>query len=248
MNEHDDNNLNKKQDNNINNKKRIIITSIITIIAVLILIALYFILDLGKYFTDIDYLGKVINSDNGRLVYIFINFLQTTLIPITNIPTIMAGTQIYGPWDAANLAIVGVLSGSVISFYIGRIFGRKLVNWMLGEETVNKYLEMARGRENVVVFLILLLPGFPDDIICILAGLTSMSFRFFSITILITRTIPLYLVAYSASIIPLDTVWGWIVIILLYGIIFYISQLVLKNWDSILAKFNKDNNNNNKDS
>lgn len=240
------NNNNDKKTGNvrkINKKKRVVIVSLIISIIILVFILLFIHLGWRKYFTDIDFLkGKILDSGNsGKLFYIFLNLLQTTVIPITNIPTIMAGTYIYGPLEAANLAIVGILVGSVLSFYIGRIFGTKLVNWVIGSENLERYLEMAKGRENVVIFLILLLPGFPDDIICMLAGITSMRFRFFAITILITRTIPIYMISYGTSIIPLDTVWGWTVLILVYATVIFIGHLIFKNWDKILTKIKKGN-------
>ena len=225
-------------------KKRAVITISITIAIIGVLVALYFLLGLDKYFTDAEFIKEEIESygNFGKFIYVVINFLQTTLIPITNIPTIFAGTYVYGPLDAANLAIIGVLVGSVVSFYIGRIFGTKLLIWILGEQKLNKYLEMMKGRENVVFFLTMLLPGFPDDIICMVAGITPMRFRFFAITLLITRTLPIYLTAYGASVIPLDSVWGWVVWISIYVIVFYAGQKILRNWDAILAYFNKDKN------
>lgn len=223
-------------------KKRLIITISIIIAIIGIFIGLYFLLGLNKYFTNSDFIKGEIEKFGtwGKVIYVFLNFLQTTVIPITNIPTIFAGTYIYGPFEGATLAIIGVLIGSVVSFYIGRIFGTKLLTWILGEKELNKYLDMMKGREKVVFFLTMLLPGFPDDIICMIAGITPMRFRFFSITLIITRTIPIYLTAYGASIIPLNTVWGWIIWIAIYVIIFYIGQKILRNWDSILSKFKKD--------
>lgn len=222
-------------------KKRAIITISITIGIIGVFVILYFVLGLNRYFADTAFIKERIESygNFGKFIYVLINFLQTTIIPVTNIPTIFAGTYIYGPLEAANLAIIGVLAGSVISFYIGRIFGTKLLVWILGESRLNRYLEMMKGREKVVFFLTMLLPGFPDDIICMIAGITPMRLRFFSLTLLITRTIPIYLTAYGASLIPLNTVWGWIIWISIYVIIFYIGQKILRNWDDILTKFKK---------
>ncbi len=224
---------------NKDTKKKILITSIILVAIVGIFILLYFLLGLNKYFTDADFIKEKIESygNLGKFVYILINLLQTTIIPVTNIPTIFAGTYVYGPFEGATLAIIGVLIGSVISFYVGRIFGTKLLRWILGDKELDKYLDMMKGREKVVFFLTMLLPGFPDDIICMVAGITPMRFRFFSITLLITRTIPIYLTAYGASLIRLDTVWGWVIWIAIYVIIFYIGQKILRHWVEILARF-----------
>ncbi len=224
-------------------KKKITLTILITFIVLSILVILYFSLGLNNYFTNTEVLRETIEGygDLGKYIYVLINFLQTTLIPITNIPTIFAGTYIYGPLEAANLAIIGVLIGSVVSFYLGRVFGTKLLIWMIGKEKLDKYLTMMKGRENVVFFLTMLLPGFPDDIVCMIAGITPMKFKFFSITLLITRTIPIYLTAYGASLIPLNNIWGWIIWIVIYVVIFYIGQKILRNWDGILSKLNKKN-------
>jgi len=227
----------------IETRKKVTFTILISLIVITILVVLYFSFGLNKIFSDSDILKAEIESygNFGKLIYVLINFLQTTLIPITNIPTIFAGTYIYGPLEAANLAIIGVLLGSVVSFYVGRIFGTKLLVWIIGETKLNKYLSMMKGRENVVFFLTMLLPGFPDDIICMIAGLTPMKFKFFGITLLITRTIPIYLTAYGASLIPLNNIWGWIIWISIYIIIFYIGQKILRNWDAILNNLNKKN-------
>lgn len=224
-------------------KKKLTLTILITFITLSIFVILYFSLGLNNYFTDAEVLRETIEGygNFGKFIYVLINLLQTTIIPITNIPTIFAGTYIYGPLEAANLAIIGVLIGSVVSFYLGRVFGTKLLIWMIGKEKLYKYLTMMKGRENVVFFLTMLLPGFPDDIVCMIAGITPMKFKFFSITLLITRTIPIYLTAYGASLIPLNNIWGWIIWIVIYVVIFYIGQKILRNWDSILTKFNKKN-------
>lgn len=224
-------------------KKKLTLTILITFITLSIFVILYFSLGLNNYFTDAEVLRETIEGygDFGKFIYVLINLLQTTIIPITNIPTIFAGTYIYGPLEAANLAIIGVLIGSVISFYLGRLFGTKLVLWIIGKERLDKYLKMMNGRENVVFFLTMLLPGFPDDIICMIAGITPMKFKFFSITLLITRTIPIYLTAYGASLIPLNNIWGWIIWIVIYVVIFYVGQKILRNWDAILTRLNKKN-------
>lgn len=223
------------------NKKRLILSIIILLITAGIIVGLYFGLGIHKELNNPENLKEKILSygNKGKLVYILINFLQTTIIPISNIPTIIAGVYIFGPLTASNLTTIGVLSGSVVSFYIGRFLGRKTVEWIVGKDSVDRYLAIAKGRENLVIFLILLLPGFPDDIICIIAGLTSMSFKFFLITILITRTIPTYLTAYSFDIIPINTTLGIIIWICIYIFVIFIGRLCYKKWDNIHAFFEK---------
>ena len=53
-----------------------------------------------------------------------------------------------------------------------------------------------------------LLPMFPDDVLCFVAGLSSMSFLFFFVVILISRVIAVFATSYSVSLIPFNTWWG----------------------------------------
>lgn len=227
------------------NVKRLIIVSIILVVFIGIIAALYYGTGLHKQLQDIEALKETINSyenrNISRLIYVMINFLLTTIIPITNIPTILAGAVVFDRFLAANLANIGVLLGSIVSFFVGRHLGRKTVAWIVGEDNLVKYLDLAKGRENLVIFLILLLPGFPDDIICMIAGLTKMKWRFFIITILITRTIPTYIIVYLFDFVQekFNTFWGIIILSLMYIIVFIVGRYVLKYWDSIVNFFSK---------
>ena len=223
------------------NKKRLIISIVILGLIIAIIVGLYFGFGLNKELGSTEKLKEKITSfgNKAKLIFILINFLQTTIIPISNIPTIIAGVYIFGPFTAANLTTIGVLLGSVVSFFFGRVLGRKTVEWIIGKDAVEKYLAMAKGRENLLIFLILLLPGFPDDIICIIAGLTSMSWKFFIISILIARTIPTYMTAYFSNLIPIHTFWGIIIWIVMYVIVFFVGRKIFKNWDKIRDHFEK---------
>lgn len=223
------------------NKKRLIIVISIILAFIGLIAGLYFGLGFHKEFTDQELLREKIESygSSAKIVYVLINFIQTTIVPITNIPTIIVGTYLFGPLESAIYAIVGVLVGSVVSFFFGRILGRPTLNWIVGEETFEKYSNMAKGRETFVIFLILLLPGFPDDIICMIAGATKMSWKAFLISILITRTIPIFMTAYLPELIDLSS-WGGIAIIfVIYLIVFLIGNYILKNWDKVYKFFLK---------
>ena len=66
---------------------------------------------------------------------------------------------------------------------LGRDFADKFVSRKLSE----KYQSVLRAKAPVFLALAFLFPFFPDDILCILAGLTSLSFRRFALIVLLTR-------------------------------------------------------------
>ena len=82
-------------------------------------------------------------------------------------------------------------------------------------------------------------PMFPDDILCVVAGLTNMSFSFFIITNLIARGIGLATTVWfgSGAIIPYHG-WGlivWGLLILLILTLFYLSVRYKDKIDTILS-------------
>lgn len=160
------------------------------------------------------------------LVFMLIQFLQVTILPLPAIITTVAGALVFGPWVTYILSLISVLLGSLFAFYLGKKFGRKIVVWIAGEEDAKKWDEkLSKGK--YLFFLMLLFPGFPDDILCMLVGATPMTYRFFMMCNVIARPIVFIPIVFlgGGTIIPY-TGWGipvWIVLIVLSAILFYLS-------------------------
>lgn len=163
----------------------------------------------------------------GRFVFVLIQFLQVTFVPIPSPVVVVAGTLIYGPFEASLLSLSGILLGSALAFFLGRFFGQKLVAYMVGEAACGKWRKyLNRCRYSFV--LMMLLPMFPDDVLCLVAGLTDMSWTFFMVTQLITRPIGIFVLSYfsSGDIIPYHG-WGlvvWGIILIGSVVLIYLSS------------------------
>ena len=77
--------------------------------------------------------------------------------------------------------------GSMFAFYLGRRFGVKLIIWLCGKNIYEKYVNFAKGKDKIVLTLMFLFPFFPDDILCIAAGMTDMKYWQFFVVMSITR-------------------------------------------------------------
>jgi len=121
---------------------------------------------------------------------------------------------------------IGVLVGSYISFIIGKLFGYRLVSWIVGKSKANKYADIIRKRGGFFLCLAFLLPMFPDDILCLISGITNMKFKTFFIATLITRPIGVFVMSYfgSGNIIPFNGwgiyVWSAILVVAIILVIF----------------------------
>lgn len=171
------------------------------------------------------------------LIFILLQILQTTILQIPAIFVTIAGALIFGRWPAFIMSYIAVMIGSLIMFWIGRKAGRKFLNWLVGEETANKWIDrMSNGK--YLFFLMMLFPLFPDDILCVVAGLTKMSFPFFFWTNILARGLGIACTVFfgSGAIIPFHG-WGlivWGILIVLVIILFYLSVKYKDKIDEII--------------
>ena len=142
------------------------------------------------------------------ILYILLQYLQVILLPIPGIVSTVAGIALFGAFKTMIFSLIGILLGSITAFFIGRRLGYKAVVWMIGEETLEKWQNKLKGKDNFVLTLMFIFPLFPDDVLCFLAGLSSMSNRYFLIMITITRVISIACTCYSFGFIPWDRWWG----------------------------------------
>lgn len=220
-----------KTDKPMSKKRKIIHTSIVVFVLTAILVLSYFIFKwtgIWEYINSVDKIRGLILSLGfwGRLAFVFLQFLQVTFLPIPSAVSTLAGVLVFGPLQASLLSLSGIMLGSVLAFWLGRRFGRKLVSFMVGEETCHKWTNfLTNAKYSFVVMM--LLPIFPDDILCLVAGLTDMSWLFFVVTNLISRPLAIFLTCYlgSGSIIPFHG-WGlavWAFFLVAVAVVLYLS-------------------------
>lgn len=180
----------------------------------------------------------------GMFVFFIIQVLQIVILPLPAAVCYIPGAMIWGPLTGTLLASAGVIVGSLINYFIGRIWGKKAVVWIAGRETTEKYSAYFAKRGKVIFVLMQILPFFPDDILCMIAGLTSMNFWFYIGTIIIVR--PIIIAAYcyfgSGTIIPFSG-WGIAVWIAIFAVCIVLAVLSFKYQDKIegwlVKKFGK---------
>lgn len=173
------------------------------------------------------------------IFYIFLQFLQVVILPIPSIVSTIAGVAIFGAFWAMIYSLAGILLGSIFAFFIGRKLGNKAVSWMVGEESLVKWQKKLKGKDKFVLTMMFVLPLFPDDILCFVAGLSTMSTKYFLIVVLFARFVGIFATCYSIDFIPFTTWWG----IMLWGIfvvgIIIGFALINKNTDKIQDFFGK---------
>lgn len=195
--------------------------------------------DLITKINSVDALRDYISQTGAwaAVIYIIFSFLQVVLLPVPGSVAVAVGVAMFGPLMCAIYSFIGIVTGSIVAFSIGRWIGYKAVCWIVGKESLDKWLKKLKGKDYLILSLMFLLPLFPDDILCFVAGLSSMTWGFFLVMITVTRAISIFSTAYSFELIPFTTWWGiliWGVLLALVVLAFYLVCRYYEKIDNFL--------------
>lgn len=180
-----------------------------------------------ELFADKAAMQEFISKYDGYAIAVFVavQFLQVTVLPLPSTITTLAGIALFGVWKTVLYSSIGIIAGSMFAFFLGRVFGVKLIIWICGAKMFEKYRRFAEGKDVLLLYAMFFLPFFPDDLLCLIAGLGTMSARSFFVMMLITRPVGALWVAgvfKSAVSIPFSG-WGlavWAAIALITAAVF----------------------------
>ena len=158
-------------------------------------------------FTSRDQLELFIRQSSfwGPLLFIVIQIAQVVIAVIPGGLTCLAGVVFFGPWYGFLYSAVGILIGSCINFYLARRYGEKFIRLFVNDETYEQTKKkFLTGKKFDVVFTAaILLPGAPDDVLCMLAGLTDMSWRKFLTILFLGRPVTIVVYSLGGAMLPL---------------------------------------------
>ncbi len=210
------------------------------IVAVFFAILLYILLVTGFFeiMSDEERFEEFLARSGWMYVlFVLLQFLQVVILPIPSTVTVVAGAALFNPLWGSLLSLLGIVLGSLVAFLIGRFAGQRVVAWLIGKDTLEKWMKKIKGKDKLLLSAMFLLPVFPDDVLCFVAGLSSMSLWLFLAVILVSRVLAIFTTSYSITLIPFNTWWGiltWVVL----GIAVVILFVVLyRKSDAILGWF-----------
>ncbi|MBI4122366.1 MAG: TVP38/TMEM64 family protein [Parcubacteria group bacterium] len=113
------------------------------------------------------------------LATIFIEAVQVIVAPLNNFFVNFASGYIFGPYAGFFYSYVGWIAGAIAVFWLCRLFGRRFVDVFVRPEKLARFDDIIE-KGTYIIFMLLLLPGPPDDFIVYLLGLSkATSFRTF---------------------------------------------------------------------
>lgn len=108
------------------------------------------------------------------IAFVSLQVLQVVFAPIPGQVLGFASGYLFGVAWGTVYSVVGATLGSAVVFYLSRHYGRPFVEDVIHEDTLETFDELVEGDGALALFVVFLVPGLPDDAICLLAGLTRL--------------------------------------------------------------------------
>ncbi|HLT46258.1 MAG TPA: VTT domain-containing protein [Rubricoccaceae bacterium] len=110
----------------------------------------------------------------AELAFVGLQVAQVVIAPIPGQFVGLVAGYLFGFWLGLALTMAGLALGSLLAIGLGRLLGEKVVRRFLPRKYVARFDALVGGGGLWNFFLIFLLPVFPDDAACFLAGLTRL--------------------------------------------------------------------------
>lgn len=112
----------------------------------------------------------------GYVGIVFTQFAQVLIAPLPPVTPVVSG-MLYGVSVGTALSFLGAAAGSLSAILIGRRYGRPAVHRFLSDEALEKFDSYTSGHGYLPFVVLFVFPGFPDDALCFIAGLTDLEWK-----------------------------------------------------------------------
>lgn len=200
-----ENSLEALFDLNENSKKDLVQLglNVLNVLGILIVGLLFYLGFKYQIFTSEIALKNFLNAlgPSAPIAFILIQIVQTVIPIIPGALTIPMGTMIFGVWNGFLLNFIGIMLGSMMNFFLARQFGKPLIQVLVPEKQYNKYigwLDQPQRFGKLFTFA-MFFPLSPDDFLCYLAGLSSLSFKKYLLILSTSKPLTLFIYSYGMA-------------------------------------------------
>lgn len=175
------------------------IINIISIVGTILVCFFFYFALKEQIFTSEEKMRMLLEKSGylAPLIFVIIQIVQVVIPIIPGGISQGVGVLMFGPIWGFIYNYVGICIGSIIVFFVARKYGMPLIKKMFKKELIDKYIGwLEKGKKFDIFFaLAIFLPVAPDDFLCYLAGITSISAKKYIMIILLLK--PFTISAYS---------------------------------------------------
>ena len=183
-------NINEIEDNNILKYLFKFIAIFITISIILFIIYAFRLGIFDDKYILVNYIKTL--GIIAPIIFIILQIIQVIIPIIPGGITCLAGVLAFGPILGFIYNYIALIIGSCIVYYLASKYGIYLIRKLFKESTINKYIKYIDSKGFKVLFFIsIILPFFPDDLLCYIASISKIKFNSYLIINLIGKQISL---------------------------------------------------------
>ena len=154
--------------------------------------------------TNLSTLRKLI-TQSGRFAYLVYIFISTILIvglcfvPLLDTSLIILSIALFGSKVAFVLNVIVIFLATSILFFIGDKLGEKFVKKLIGEKTLNETQNKIHNKSKFWLPFFIILPGFPDEAICLIAGMTKIKYWYLTLISVLYHAFEICVICFLGS-------------------------------------------------
>jgi len=107
------------------------------------------------------------------VAFVALGAVHVIVAPIPAQPVVLAGGYLFGPVAGTAYSLLGATVGSAVVIWLSRRYGRRYVENTVSRDTLESFDALSQEHALTAVFVGFLVPGLPDDLLCVLAGVTE---------------------------------------------------------------------------
>ena len=178
--------------------------------------------------TNIETIRNIItNSKYAPLVFVLIElvlFVFFCFVPVMETGMITLGMILFGAWKGFLLSSFSCIVSSCILFIIGDKFGEGMARKLIGKSELERAQDIVTHKSKFMLPIFFFIPGFPDDAICLVAGMTKMKFLYFFIVTTICHLLDVAIICFLGEFINWSTLTpiDWVLLVNILIIDFYL--------------------------
>jgi len=138
----------------------------------------------------------------GWIVFMVLFIICSVLlcfIPGTSATFIAVSIIMFGALKGFIISTVSVFLASSLMFWIGNTLGEKTAAKIVGKDSLEKAQNLLDVKSKMLLPLMFLFPVFPDDALCMVAGMTKMRYWYFAVVVAIFRTVGIATICFLGS-------------------------------------------------
>lgn len=211
-----------------------------TILAIFVLTMAYVFFKLGV-FDEITSVREFSNSLHGYLMYILTYYLSMLLVFIPLVPLTMAFASVSPGWLVILLSFIANVTGAMTLYYAGRFGVKQVINWVSKDENTLKKWQELLYKGKYTIFLMILFPFSPNQLIMVLCGTGRMKLNIFIPIITVGQLAGITtMVLFTKSLYILSPLWIWLPLMFItITSLMYLSFRYQAQIDGFFRRFKK---------